>query len=84
VTEPTNSTPFGIVSDMEDDVAAVRDFGRAIAMLAETLGDNEGMAMQRIAWEIVRHAKSIEERRERLLQLLHPNRDHEAAAPVET
>jgi hypothetical protein len=67
---------FNIASRMEDDVAAVREFGTALEFLAETFGDPaESSVIHRIGREVVARAKIIEDGRGKLFHLLHPNRE---------
>ena len=58
-------SPWEIVCEMEDDVAAVGDFARVVALLAGTLGEN-ATAVQRMAWTIGERVEAIEERRGQL------------------
>ena len=60
---------FHIASDMEDDVAAAKDFAVALAMMGESVGEGEGSAIQRLA-------RAIEDRRDQLCRLLNPHREH--------
>jgi hypothetical protein len=67
---------FEIVGDMEDDVSAVENFADAIAIMSETIDDNDPLALclQRLAWEIKVRASRIGERRGKLFHRTHPDR----------
>ncbi|MGY2906971.1 hypothetical protein [Bradyrhizobium sp. URHC0002] len=67
-------TPFHMVSDMEDDVESLIDYGRVIARLADTLADDESGMIARLGWQVVCHAQSVKHTRALLFHALHPNR----------
>lgn len=62
---------FTIVTDMEDDLATARDFADAVAYIAQTINEQDvGCVVQRLAWTIKEHIKSLENRRGDLFDLL--------------
>ena len=62
---------FTIVTDMEDDVQTASDFADAVAYIAQTINEQDvGCVVQRIAWTIKEHIKSLENRRGDLFDLL--------------
>ena len=66
-------SPWDVVTDMENDVAAAADFTTALAMISEALGDQrERVMIERLAWAIVDHLTAIEERRAQLFHMLLP------------
>lgn len=67
---------FRLVDDMETPLATIHDLLAGIAFIAETLGDEEGSAIQRIAWLGIRECKAAEELRGELFHLTHPRREH--------
>ncbi|MBI1238276.1 MAG: hypothetical protein GC199_02930 [Alphaproteobacteria bacterium] len=73
---PYEEGPFRQVSDMEKPLATIHDLLAGIAFIAETLGDEEGSAIQRIAWLGIRECKAAEELRGDLFRLTHPRREH--------
>ncbi|SRR6266545_7660944 len=95
-TDPTIdalSAVFGLVRGMEEGISAARTFAGALAILSETMDDDDpmGEVVQRLAWEVQRNCKAIEASRGMLFRISHPNRaefqksgwpgDEEVAAP---
>ena len=62
---------FHVATDMEDDVAAIVNFARALLMM-DTDNDEETAVIACLAREIVKRAEAIEERRGKLFHMLHP------------
>jgi hypothetical protein len=71
-------TLFGLVCDMEDDVAEARVFADAVLMVADTdrVEDEARRVFGQIAREILARCDEIERRRGELFRLTHPNREH--------
>jgi hypothetical protein len=72
-----------MVSDMENDVASLIDYGHVIARVADTLDDDAAGPVSRLGYLVVKLAESVEHRRGLLFHALHPNRaelDAEAKA----
>ena len=70
----SEATPFDIAGDMEDGVLTVRDLGRAVAMMAESLTPEEGCAVSRVGWAIVEAAQELEKQRVELWRMLNRKR----------
>jgi len=64
---PYDQEPFRQVADMEEPLTAVRDFLAGIAFIAETMSDDEGPVIQRIAWSARRELDSVMELRSQVL-----------------
>ena len=70
------NTIFGIVGDMEDDLAAAASFANAIELITDTIDDSDaGEPIQRLAWEIKNRVALAEEKRGKLFHLTHPDRE---------
>lgn len=67
---------FRGVGDMEIPLDTVRNLVTGLALIAETLNDSDGRAIQSIAWLAIEKCDAIEEMRKNLFRLTHPQRDH--------
>lgn len=67
---------FRLVGDMENPLTTINDLLAALAMIAETLDDEDACVVQRLAWIAKDHRSAIEGMRGELFRLLHPNRAH--------
>ena len=65
---------FNLISDMENDLEDALQFARTIAIMTETMDDDMGVPVQRVAWEIANRIQSAKEKRGKLFHLNHPNR----------
>lgn len=60
--------PYVRVCDMEQPLAVIRDLLNALMIIAETLDEEEGCAIQRLASLALRECKDAEESRGELLR----------------
>ncbi|MCR4267095.1 hypothetical protein [Nitratireductor sp. ZSWI3] len=68
--------PFRHVVDMEEPLTAIRDLLMALSMISETLGNTQGMVVQRLAMMGLNSLDDAEELRGELFDLTHPNREN--------
>jgi hypothetical protein len=71
---------FKIVCSFEDDVRAVEDFAKAIAIMSEAIEGSMALSFQRLAWEITDRIQDVEEKRGMLFHMTHENRRSLSAA----
>ena len=57
---------FHIVADMEDDVLRCKDYGYALALIADGLDGAQRDAISRIAYDVVDCATKIQAEREKV------------------
>jgi hypothetical protein len=65
---------FNLITDTEDDLEDAFQFARTIAIMTETMDEDVGSPVQRVAWEIANRIQSAEEKRGKLFRLNHPDR----------
>jgi hypothetical protein len=66
---------FNAVCEMQGDLRALDEFADALALVSETMDESpHANAINRLAWEIKRRARSVERRRDDLLRLARPKR----------
>lgn len=75
-TNPYEVGPFRQVADMETPLTTVEDLLAGIAFIAETLDEEQGSAIQRIAWLAKDHCERANALRGELFKLTHPRREH--------
>ncbi|MBR0698221.1 hypothetical protein [Bradyrhizobium lablabi] len=73
MTKPQN-TLFDVAGDMEDDILALIDFGRAITCIADSLGPEDANMTARLGWTIIERAQAVLRRQNALYHALHPSR----------
>lgn len=73
---PYETGPFRHVSDMENPLATVADILKGLALIAETMDEDHGGVVQRMAWLALDQCKAAERLRGELFHLTHPNREH--------
>jgi hypothetical protein len=66
------SFAFRLVGDMENPLATIDDLLTALAMIAETLDDEDARVVQRLAWIAKDHCSAIGGHEGRALQALVP------------
>ncbi len=72
-----NSAPlFDIICAMEDDLSAIQNFANALAFISETMEEQVGAVVQRVAWEVLDRAEALAKHRGELFRALHPARAH--------
>jgi hypothetical protein len=74
--DPYKSGPFRHVGDMEDPLATIADLLRGIAIIAESLDEDVGSVVQRMAWLGLDQQKAAEKLRGELFHMTHPNPEH--------
>jgi hypothetical protein len=57
-------------------LAVAKDLVIALAMIAETMSNDEGSVVQRLSWLAKVHIEEAEALRRDLFRLTHPRRDH--------
>lgn len=67
---------FRLVCSMESPLETVRAILAALAMMAETMEEDEGTPVQRLAWLARDQIASVEAVRGDLFKMLHTDRDH--------
>lgn len=73
--EDMRSDAFRVIGDMEDPIEAIRAILASLAMMAETMDDDEGTPVQRLAWLARDQCAALESLRGDLFKLFHPNRE---------
>ncbi len=74
-----DSTPWDLVSELEDDLDAARLAAMAIARITEVMKDkDDAVVLQFLAYIIADHCMNAETRRGALFQMLHPNKKEKA------
>ena len=66
---------FRTVTDLEEPLRAIDELMRGLGLLAEALGDDEGLAVQRIAVVARKECEAACKAYSKLLLLTHPHRD---------
>ncbi len=74
--DPYATGPFRHVSDMENPLATVADILKGLALMAETMDEDHGGVVQRLAWLALDQCNTVERHRGELFRLLHPRREH--------
>lgn len=74
--DPYATGPFRHVSDMENPLATVADILKGLALIAETIDDDHGGVVQRMAWLALDQCNAAERLRGELFRLTHPRREH--------
>ena len=67
---------FNITIDMENPLVTINDLCSTLMLIAETLSDEEGSAVMRLALLAQEQCKAVEAKRCKLFRLTHPNRAH--------
>lgn len=73
---PYEAGPFRQVSDMETPLTTVADILHGMALIAETMDDDHGRVVQRMAWLAIEQCNAAERLRGELFHLTHPKREH--------
>jgi hypothetical protein len=73
---PYETGPFRHASDMENPLATVADILHGMALIAETMDDDYGRVVQRMAWLAIEQCNAAERLRGELFHLTHPRREH--------
>ena len=72
---PYEAVPFRHVAEMEQPLTTASDVLKGVAMIAETMGEDEGSVVQRLAWLALEQIKAAERLRCDLFRLTHPHRE---------
>lgn len=72
---PYEAGPFWHVSDMETPLATVADILKGLALIAETMDEDHGGVVQRMAWLALDQCNAAERLRGELFRLTHPSRE---------
>lgn len=67
--------PFRQVCDMEEPMTVIVDLALALATITETMDNDIGRIVQRLAWLIKDHADAAEHLRGELFKITHPDRE---------
>jgi hypothetical protein len=70
---------FDIVCNMERPLRDLTAYAHAVALAADSLDDDDGLAVSTLAFAMKKMAEDIEEERGKLFHLLHPNAEHRTA-----
>ena len=83
---PSFRTPLlDVAYDMEDGTEAIEDFASAITYMCEAMDEGAvASSVQRLAQEIIRHVRKLEEQRVKIFDVAHSGPrtlEHAASAP---
>jgi hypothetical protein len=74
-TTVNRSEAFNIACKMERPLVGIRTYASALARVAETLDDDDGVIVQRLAVSIREHAEEMDNIHEYFFRLNHPDRE---------
>ncbi len=69
----TDLAPFDLIGDMENDLYSIVDFAHALATLGQSINNNDGAAVSRVAFAIKDIAEKAEAKRDKAWHALNPN-----------
>jgi hypothetical protein len=71
---PKQDPMFSAVCDQEDPLATATDLMKALAFIAETMSNDVGGVVQKLAWLAIDQINAADEIRGRLFDLTHPTK----------
>lgn len=74
---PYDAGPFRQVADLEAPLMAISDLLRGLCLLAETLEEDKGRVVQRMAMVAESECTAAQELQEKLFRMTHPKNDAE-------